>query len=438
VTSDRASENVDVRQSQGAAGRRVRAPLKILFLLPFAPDLKGSHGGSRAVAAMVEMLSEHHRLWVVYLTGNGDPPPRQLPSKCERLLPLAENLPQIATRSAAKRRLRVIAEAIWREPQWVKQCWSPLLASEIAATAAEFVPDIVHFEMDVMAQYIPVIRSATPSAVCIVTEHDAGVISDGGAKPRQRLTQWLSAMATVRAWRRYVRSTLRRADAIVVFTQRDATALRRLLRSTNPPVAVIPLRLPQDARSLDRLPPAKSDFLFVGNFVHPPNVDAARRLVHCIFPAVQRELPGSSLTIVGARPPDDLVAAASSSVTVTGWVDDPSRYLAGAAVVIVPLREGGGLRVKMLDACAAGKAILASPLAVEGLSLSDGEQVMIAKTDEEFARTAVALIENSQARARLEIASRRWWEEEQDSARWYDEYAELYASLPIGGRREAR
>ncbi|HEX5258779.1 MAG TPA: glycosyltransferase family 4 protein [Sphingomicrobium sp.] len=175
--------------------------------------------------------------------------------------------------------------------------------------------------------------------------------------------------------------------------------------------------------------PVRSDFLFVGNFVHPPNADAARRLVNSIFPMIQRDLPKSKLAIVGPNAPTDVLAAHSDDVNVTGWVDDPAIYLAGAAVVLVPLRQGGGLRVKILEACAAGKAIVASPTAVEGLSLRHGEQAIIADTDEEFARSAVALIEDPETRTRLELASRRWWEEEQDSAPWSAEYAELYATL---------
>ena len=169
----------------------------------------------------------------------------------------------------------------------------------------------------------------------------------------------------------------------------------------------------------------------MGNFRHPPNADAARRLVRSIFPMILRKLPEATLTIVGADPPQDLVDAASDRVTVTGWVDDPSIYLAGAAVVLVPLRQGGGLRVKMLEACAAGKAIVASPMAVEGLSLGHGQEVMIAQTDEEFAEIAIALMEDPEARARLEGASRRWWEDEHDVGRWSAQYADVYASLGV-------
>lgn len=439
VTSDGAGHQSVVTQFAGAQGHGLQARLKILFLLPFPPDFEGSHGGSRAVAAMVEMLGQHHRLWVIYLTANGDPPPRRLPSNCERLLPLPKNAPRMVTGSRAKRRLRLIAEAIWREPLWVKECWSPVVASEIVAAVSEFEPDIVHHEMRVMAQYIPAVRSASPSAACIVTEHDAAVTDYRELRSLRGLAQWLRALAELRAWRRYVRRTERRADSIITFTESDAAALRRLLGPSSPPISVIPLRLPESGPSAAAsAEPVQSDFLFVGNFLHPPNVDSARRLVTSIFPMIRRDLPEARLTMVGPNLPKDVADAASDRVTLTGWVEDPSLYLAGAAVVLVPLRQGGGLRVKIVEACAAGKAIIASPTAVEGLTLQDGEEVMLAESDGEFAKAAVQLIKDAEARARLEAASRRWWEEEQDSGRWAEEYAALYASLPIRCEGEAR
>jgi glycosyltransferase involved in cell wall biosynthesis len=176
----------------------------------------------------------------------------------------------------------------------------------------------------------------------------------------------------------------------------------------------------------------ESDFVFVGNFRHPPNADAARRLVRNIFPMILRELPEATLTIVGADPPQDVVDAASDRVSVTGWVDDPSIYVAGAKVILVPLRQGGGLRVKMLEACAAGKAIVASPMAVEGLSLRADEEVRIANSDGEFAASAIALMADPEARARLEHASRGWWEDQHDVGRWSAQYADLYATLGKG------
>lgn len=402
-------------------------PLKLLFLLPFAPDIRGSHGGARATSAIIEMLSEDHCVSVLYLSDPADPPPRQLPAGCEKMMAVP-----VATSNSShvKRFADGIGELFWRAPEWVEASWTPLMASQAAAVAAEFEPDIVHYEFHVMAQYIPFVRTVCPRAANVVTEHEPGITADERGGGFRTLRQRLGGLARQRAWRRYERRALRRADAILVFTDSDAAALARLLGSNQPPVTVIPLRLPRDASPpAPSVAPIESDFLFVGNFNHPPNGDAARRLVRDIFPLIQRDLPDTTLTIVGANPPTDLIAAASDRVKVTGWVDDPSVYLAGTAVVLVPLRQGGGLRVKMLEACAEGKAIVASRMAVEGLALTDGKEVVLAETDEEFAAQAIALMASPESRARLETASRRWSEIEQDDGRWANQYADFHAKL---------
>jgi glycosyltransferase involved in cell wall biosynthesis len=408
--------------------------LKLLFLLPFAPDLRGSHGGARATAAIIEMLSKDHRVCVLYLSSPGDPPARQLPSDCERMLAVDVARPAKSVRSLAKRFRDAIGHLFWREPEWVESAWSPLMASEAAAVAAEFEPDIVYFEFHVMAQYIAAVRAAFPRAKMVVTEHEPGITADDKGGGSSALWQRLGGLARKRAWRRYERRALRQADAIVVFTESDAAALDRLLGPDRPQITVIPLRLPADApRPAKGKETVESDFLFVGNFRHPPNADAARRLVSGIFPLIQRDLPDATLYIVGANPPQDVIDAASDSVAVTGWVDDPSVYLAGAKIVLVPLRQGGGLRVKMLEACAAGTAIIASRMAVEGLSLADGKEVLIAETDEEFAAKAVALMANPENRAQLAAASRRWSDVEQGSDLWSAQYAAFHATLAKSG-----
>jgi polysaccharide biosynthesis protein PslH len=414
----------DSQVARTAGAEQSALPLKLLFLLPFAPDLRGSHGGARATAEIIEMLSKHHRVRVLYLDASGKPPPRQLPSNCEQLVAVPLEKPAAASRSFIER------FAFWRRPKWVDECWTPLMASRSAATASEYQPDVVHHEFHVMAQYIPIVRTACPRAACIVTEHEPGIIADTRPAASLTLRQRLGVWARRRAWTRYERHALTLADAIIVFTPSDATALERLLGSSSPPVSVIPFRLPQQARSpAANCAAIQSDFLFVGNFLHPPNADAARRLVHSIFPMILRELPGARLAIVGADPPADVIAAASDRVMVTGWVDDPSIYLAGATVVLVPLRQGGGLRVKMLEACAAGKAIVASPIAIEGLSLRHDHEVVIAQSDEEFAQAAVNLRADLDARSRLEAASLRWWEYEHDTTRWEAQYSDVYARL---------
>lgn len=412
--------------------------LKLLFLLPFAPDRRGSHGGARATAAMIEMLGKSHRVCAIYLVGDGDPAPQQLPLNCERTVAVPKQR-RTAAAGPIGRLIDGVRKIASHQPQWAEECWSPVFATEVAALAAEFEPDIVHHEFHVMAQYVPMVRAACPRTACVVTEHEPGITADARAGASRTLRERLGASRRRRAWRNYERRTLRQADGIIAFTETDAAALAKLLGRETVAIAVIPLRLPQDAPTARRRPPpVQSDFVFVGNFRHPPNLDAALRLVSGIFPIILRDLPDATLSIVGVHPPAELLAASSDRIRVTGRVDDPSIFLAGAAVVLVPLRQGGGLRVKMLEACAAGKAIVASPLAVEGLSLRDGEEVLIAHSDAEFAAKAIAILADPKARKRLEAASRRWWEQEHETGRWSAQYEDFYSTVLSGGRIRAR
>ena len=411
----------------GPAQGRARR-LKLLFLLPFAPDLRGSHGGARATAAMIEMLSREHSVRGVYIHTAGERPPRQ-PPNCEQLIAVPLHRSRVTSRSVLRRVVDAFARLAWRQPWWVEECRSPALASKIAEIARQFEPDIVQFEFHVMAQYIPIVRSAQPNAKCVVTEHEPGISADARAGAARPLAKRLGALVRRRAWSRYESRALRRADGIVAFTAADAATLRRLLGPRGPAIAVIPLRLPQSATRPVTSPRIASDFLFVGNFGHPPNVDAALRLVGSIFPRILHQLPNAMLAIVGADPPRELLEAASDRVTVTGWVDDPKPYLNGARLVLVPLRQGGGLRVKMLEACAAGKAIIASPTAVEGLGLVPDQSFVLADSDQEFAQAAVQLFGDSARRSRLGKAARRWSAEAQDQDAWGAEYAALYDVL---------
>jgi glycosyltransferase involved in cell wall biosynthesis len=419
--------------------RRAERRLKLLFLLPFAPDLRGSHGGTRACAEMIAMLASHHRVRALYLAPDGEPSPRQLPPGAQSIEAVPITRQTTKMRGPFMRVLAALARGAWGRPAWVEEAGSGAVANRVAEVAAEFQPDVVHCEYHVMAQYIPTIRSAAPRAKCLVTEQEPGIVAGvrAGAKPslRRRLGDALRR----RSWADYERRTLRLADAVIAFTQSDADALRALLGRHGPKIEVIRLRVSRaDPPSTPAKSRVKSDFLFVGNFMHPPNVDAATRLVTSIFPLISEELPATTLMIVGPNPPRELSRVASDRVTITGWVDDPGPYLAGASVVVVPLRQGGGLRVKMLEACAAGKAIIASPTAVEGLELVPDEHFILAESDEEFARAAVALIGDSGLRARRGKAARLWAEEAQDQDAWASEYAALYDSLNQGRGGGAR
>jgi glycosyltransferase involved in cell wall biosynthesis len=208
------------------------------------------------------------------------------------------------------------------------------------------------------------------------------------------------------AWARFERAILKQVQAVVVFTDRDRDMLAALAPHTQIMRISLGTTLPQHPLSAVGMPPLS--ILFVGNFVHPPNIEAAVRLAGKIFPHVRARHPDLMLYVVGDRPPLSLRRMANTHVVVTGRVPDVTPYLNHAAIVVVPLSLGGGMRVKVLEALAAGKAVVASPRAVEGLDLVDGEHVILAESDEQFCDAIKQLLAEPQQRVALGVCARAW------------------------------
>jgi glycosyltransferase involved in cell wall biosynthesis len=97
-----------------------------------------------------------------------------------------------------------------------------------------------------------------------------------------------------------------------------------------------------------------------------------------------------------------------TGVTITGWVPDVRPYIAGATVYVAPLRVGGGTRLKLLQAMAMGRAIVATRLGAEGFPVTDGHELLLADTPEDFAQAVLGLLEDSEQRARLGETARRF------------------------------
>jgi glycosyltransferase involved in cell wall biosynthesis len=133
-----------------------------------------------------------------------------------------------------------------------------------------------------------------------------------------------------------------------------------------------------------------------------PNEDAMLYFIDAILPLIRREIPEAALTVAGRNPSARLLAAASAArVHVTGTVADVRPYIERAAVYVVPLRVGGGTRLKIFEALAMGKAVVSTVIGAEGLPLEDGTHLLRADTPATFAAAVVALLRNKSRRDSL-------------------------------------
>jgi polysaccharide biosynthesis protein PslH len=133
--------------------------------------------------------------------------------------------------------------------------------------------------------------------------------------------------------------------------------------------------------------------LFVGNFAYEPNVDAAIFFSHRIFPLILRDVPNAKLFLVGNAPPEEIWSLASNrQIEVTGPVASLIPFYDNADVVICPLRIGGGIKVKVLEALALGKAVVSTSVGAQGIDLSTCRPVIVADEEEEFAKNVIRLL----------------------------------------------
>jgi glycosyltransferase involved in cell wall biosynthesis len=237
---------------------------------------------------------------------------------------------------------------------------------------------------------------------------------------------WLAKLLEARVWKRFARRVIAQLDALVVLTERDAAAIAPVAGTTR--VVTIPLGSIIPPQPLDPRGRGRS-IVYIGSYIHAPNVDAAHRLARDVFPLVRAQVPDAELTLVGSRPTPAILGLAGSGISVVGDAPDVVPYLDAAAVVVTPIRQGGGMRVKVLEALAAGKALVATRLAAEGLDVVSGEQLLLAESDSELAEAIVLLLRDDERREALARRARAWAEAHLEWDATVREHEELYASL---------
>ena len=145
----------------------------------------------------------------------------------------------------------------------------------------------------------------------------------------------------------------------------------------------------------------RKDLLFIGGFLHPPNVDAVLFFAGEIWPLVRRQLPEVKFYIIGDKAPPEVIALANEDVVVTGYQPDVSSYFNTIRLSVAPLRYGAGVKGKINQSMGFGVPVVATSLAVEGMSLSAGEDAIFADDPQSFASAVVTLYRSEEIWSRL-------------------------------------
>jgi sugar transferase (PEP-CTERM/EpsH1 system associated) len=206
-------------------------------------------------------------------------------------------------------------------------------------------------------------------------------------------------------WRRmlaFERAECRRFDAVVAVSPVDAAVFADEYGVAR--VAELPTGVDTEYFTPDRaVARTAHEMVFTGSLDWMPNEDGLVYFVEEVLPRIRAEVPDATLTVVGRNPPARLreLATRASGVTIAGRVPDVRPYLARAGLSVVPLRVGGGTRLKIYEAMAMECPVVSTTIGAEGLPVRDGEHLRIADTPDAMARAAVELMRSEARRAEL-------------------------------------
>jgi len=206
----------------------------------------------------------------------------------------------------------------------------------------------------------------------------------------------------------YEDSALQRFDGILTVSDADRKTLTRLYPDAGAkPMWVIPTGVDTEYFAPDGTAASDARLVFAGSMDWLPNEDAMRFFCHDVLPLIRAEEPRARLSIVGRAPTAAVRALADEHIEVTGTVADVRPFMRKAAVHVVPLRIGGGTRLKIFEAMAMGQAVVSTTIGAEGLPVTDGEHVLIADGPRAFADAVVSLLRDARRRQALSAAARQ-------------------------------
>jgi glycosyltransferase involved in cell wall biosynthesis len=230
-------------------------------------------------------------------------------------------------------------------------------------------------------------------------------------------------------------------DVTLAVAEPDRQLLLEALHQYGPnkdvQIPVIPIAV--DTRQIQpvRRPENSLNILTMGTLYYPPNADGIRWFIQQVFPLVRQKLPGVKLTIIGKNPPKDFLKFSSdptSGIVTTGFVPELDPYFAESAVSVVPVRAGGGMRVRILEMFARAAPVVTTTVGLEGIEACPGEDVLVADSPDEFARAVVNLLQDRELQQKLSSNGRRLVERKYDWQVVLSELDKVYQSLTGSGK----
>jgi sugar transferase (PEP-CTERM/EpsH1 system associated) len=370
--------------------------LKILFLCP-QPLWPVNTGARLRNFHLANALCAHAEVTILQAVNPADPPPSPPPNAFQNVLSAARGksytpwnilrgikgpIPVTVLNYASKEIEHVLSKAL---------------------QATQF--DAVQIESIHMAPYLRIIRRENPAATVLLDWHnvESELIQQYAASTANPAKKFIAARTSTLLYQ-MEQDALNSFSAHIVVSELERDKLVK--RAPEAEIQVIPNGVDTVAfarRDTSSSPPS---LLFVGSMDYHANSEAVLWFCHEIWPKIAAEFPSLHFKIVGRNPPPSVKALAADRIIVTGTVEDVRPYYHEAFSVVVPLRVGGGTRLKILEAMAAGVPVISTRLGAEGIAAEDGKQILLADTPADMASAIRALLNEPSLASSLRDSAR--------------------------------
>lgn len=360
---------------------------RILFLSQWLP-FPITNGSKLRIHNLLRSLSERHEVTLLsFAERTGIAPDDALRGTLYRELQVVPWQPYDP--SGRRARLGFLSKT----PRSFYDTYSPAMAARIRCTLTARKYDLVIASQTTMAGYAPLFSNLP----ALFEEAELGVYYDQYARAAS-IRQRLRCALTWAKHRAYLAALLEHFRAVTVVSAQEKNLVEKCV-SARRPVSVIPnfLRLTEYEIPPQRARP--NTLVFTGSFRYAANYDAVVWFVQDILPLIREQLPAVRLTVTGDHV--DLPLPSSEGVELKGIVADIRPVISESCVSIVPLRVGGGTRLKILEAMALRTPVVTTSKGAEGLDARDGEHLLIADTPHAFAAQVLRLAQDPALRERL-------------------------------------
>jgi polysaccharide biosynthesis protein PslH len=379
--------------------------MHILILTPRLPYPPHQGGAIRNSGIIRGLHDAGHKVTLLSFHENGvDPAATPLAELCAEIVTVDE-----PPRPPSKRLRDLVVTG---QPDLARRLESETFRARLANLLSKTAFDLVQFEGLEMTGYMPAVRQRQPQAKLCYDAHNAEfalqqAIFDVERQTPRRLPQAAYSLIQARRIAYFERGVCQMADCVIAVSDEDAEALRPFSRDKR--VEVVPNGIFADDYAVDlpHVDLGENVLVFTGKMDYRPNIDAMRWFTGSVLPRVREQIPDTKLYIVGQKPHRSLEALRDQpGVEITGWVQEVQPFLQAADVYVAPLRMGSGTRLKILEAMAAGCAVVATSTAASGLK-DVRESLILMDGETGFAEAIVSLLQDPARRQALGTAAKR-------------------------------